>query len=141
MSEAPKRTYPIDMMGLIISALVALYFSYSWSIDAPPVERVSPEAAKTWFLFDQIYRWGLFIGAVALVGGALIAGASGATSPIVRLLALAEGSLGVVFAAMAIDTLLETRGFDLSVLLTTILALYCFRAARDFWLMVRNAED
>jgi peptidoglycan/LPS O-acetylase OafA/YrhL len=124
-------------MGLsaAIGAIIAAYFAYSWLVDAPTA--ADDHAAMYWYSADRAYKFALCAAAGLLVA-ALIAQFVGPRPAALSGMA-GHGLAAITYAAMLLDTLLET-GLH-SVLTCALLAIVAFVSAQqaaDLWLAWRR---
>lgn len=135
MAEGAPPPADARWLNLLISALVALYLSYSWSVDAPL--EASEAQKQSWFLADHIYKWSLAAAAAVLAGGTialLMRRRSG-----LLLGAAGEAWFALTLAVMLVDLLVEPPfQLDLTFIIVLIVLLLSASQARELWRAYRH---
>lgn len=132
--EGQRTTAVPSPITLLIGALVAGYFANGWLVDPVVIEGESLVLAQ---LLDYIYKALLWACAGTLVIGAVLAGMGKWASNWLAL--IGEVLFTVTFAAMAIDTFIETKSLGMYVIVFAILALMGSSSAAALWQSVNAA--
>lgn len=128
-----------ESVSLLVGALICVYFSATWLIDAPG--SASEDQTAQWFLIDRIFVWTFRV----IAGGLAIAGAlaSGGKAIAMLVATVFEAAFTLLAAAIGIETWLEARAdggsWDIFIIVFVILAFLSASGTARVWRLYRSS--